>query len=61
MLENSYRQYKNKVKELYGDEADKEVVETVIKEEFPEKNIWCYTGFVFDAKTGSLLEMQKKH
>ena len=37
MLENSYRQYKNKVKELYGDEVDKEVVETVIKEEFPEE------------------------
>ena len=30
-----------------------------IKEEFPEKNIWCYTGFVFDAKSGVLLETQK--
>lgn len=37
MLENSYKQYKRKVKELYGEEADAEVVETVVKEEFPEE------------------------
>lgn len=37
MLENSYKQYKRKVKELYGDEADIQVVEAVAEEEFPEE------------------------
>ncbi len=25
-----------------------------VKERFPEKSIWCYTGFVLDEKTGDL-------
>ncbi len=28
------------------------------KERFPEKTIWCYTGFVLDERTG---ELQEKH
>lgn len=30
-----------------------------VKEQHPEKSIWCYTGFVFDEKTGALKETHK--
>lgn len=30
-----------------------------VREEYPQKNIWCYTGFVFDEKTGLLKEANK--
>ena len=30
-----------------------------IKERYPEKTIWCYTGFVFDEQTGGLREKHK--
>jgi anaerobic ribonucleoside-triphosphate reductase activating protein len=30
-----------------------------VKEQHPEKSIWCYTGFVFDEKTGVLKETHK--
>lgn len=30
-----------------------------VREKFPKKNIWCYTGFVFDEKTGLLKELAK--
>lgn len=30
-----------------------------IKSLYPEKNIWCYTGFVFDEKTGELTARHK--
>ncbi len=30
-----------------------------VREKFPRKNIWCYTGFVFDEKTGLLKETHK--
>lgn len=30
-----------------------------VREKFPKKNIWCYTGFVFDEKTGLLKEQAK--
>lgn len=30
-----------------------------VREKFPKKNIWCYTGFVFDEKTGLLKERAK--
>ena len=30
-----------------------------VREKFPKKTIWCYTGFVFDEKTGLLLEKNK--
>ncbi len=30
-----------------------------IKERFPDKTIWCYTGFVLDEKTGELREKNK--
>ncbi len=30
-----------------------------VKEAYPDKTIWCYTGFVFDEKTGLLKESNK--
>ncbi len=30
-----------------------------VREKFPQKNIWCYTGFVLDEKTGLLKEENK--
>ncbi len=30
-----------------------------VREKFPKKTIWCYTGFVFDEKTGLLREKNK--
>ena len=30
-----------------------------VKELYPQKNIWCYTGFVFDETDGSLREKHK--
>jgi anaerobic ribonucleoside-triphosphate reductase activating protein len=30
-----------------------------VKKRFPEKNIWCYTGNVFDPATGLLKEQEK--
>ena len=30
-----------------------------VREKYPQKSIWCYTGFVFDEKTGELKESAK--
>ena len=30
-----------------------------VREKFPNKTIWCYTGFVLDEKTGSLTNVAK--
>ncbi len=30
-----------------------------VRELYPEKTIWCYTGFQFDERTGELLETHK--
>ncbi len=30
-----------------------------VKKRYPNKNIWCYTGFTFDEKTGELQETHK--
>ena len=30
-----------------------------IREKFPNKTIWCYTGFVLDEKTGTLTSVEK--
>ncbi len=30
-----------------------------VRETYPEKSIWCYTGFVLDEKRGELLEREK--
>ena len=30
-----------------------------VKEQYPQKTIWCYTGYVFDEVTGELRESNK--
>ena len=30
-----------------------------VKKRFPQKTVWCYTGFVLDEKTGELVEKHK--
>ena len=30
-----------------------------VKQQFPNKTIWCYTGFIFDENTGDLKEKRK--
>ena len=30
-----------------------------VRETYPQKSIWCYTGFVLDEKTGQLKEIKK--
>ena len=30
-----------------------------VKEQYPNKTVWCYTGFVFDEKSGTLMEKHK--
>ena len=30
-----------------------------MRDRYPNKTIWCYTGFVFDEKTGNLREKHK--
>lgn len=32
MLESSYKEYRNKVKDIYGEEADKEIINAIVKE-----------------------------
>lgn len=39
LLDNSYKEYKNKVKELYGEEADTEVKTAIVKDKFKESDI----------------------
>ncbi len=37
LLDNTYKDYRDKVKELYGDEADKEVKEAIAKDKYSEE------------------------
>lgn len=39
LLDASYKRYKNKVKDIYGEEADNKIREAISKEEFEEQNI----------------------
>lgn len=39
LLDNSYKQYKNKVIDLYGEEADLEVKSSIAKDEYEESSI----------------------
>lgn len=32
MLESSYKEYRNKVKDIYGEEADKEIINAIVKD-----------------------------
>lgn len=39
LLDNSYKQYRNKVTELYGNDADNKVREEITKDDYKEKDI----------------------
>lgn len=39
LLSSSYKEYRNKLKELHGDEADLEVISNIASEKFPEGKI----------------------
>lgn len=39
LLNSSYKEYRNKLKELHGDEADLEVISNIASEKFPEGKI----------------------
>lgn len=39
LLSNSYHEYRNKLKEIHGEEADLEVISNIASEKFPEKEI----------------------
>lgn len=40
-IQNSYNQYKSKLKELYGEEAHNKIVDSIIKEKISEVHISC--------------------
>lgn len=39
MLENSYKEYRNKVNELYGNEADSKVKEAIVKDKYTDEGL----------------------
>jgi hypothetical protein len=39
LLDSSYKDYRNKVKELYGEEAERQVVEKIAKDKYDESDI----------------------
>lgn len=39
LLDNSYKEYKNKVKELYGEEVESEVIQSIAKDKYAEQDI----------------------
>lgn len=44
LIDNSYKEYKNKVKELYGEEADENVRQEVAKDKYDENDILDANG-----------------
>ena len=42
-----------------NENEDLETYEKAFKEKYPNKTIWCYTGFVFDEKSGDLCAKDK--
>ena len=51
LLERSFTQYKGKLKELYGEEAHNEIINSIVKDECKETLLTAYGGF-----TGTTLE-----
>ena len=39
LIDNSYKEYRNKVKELYGEEANDQVVREIVKDKYEENDI----------------------
>lgn len=48
MVSNSYKEYRKKVKELYGEEAHEKVVNSIVNEKCSDTHIIC-PGFVSDS------------
>lgn len=44
LLDNSYKEYKKKVTELYGEDADREVRDEMAKDDYAEEDIDVYDG-----------------
>ena len=44
LIENSYKEYKNKIKTLYGDDADKEVTQEIVKDRYEDCDISVSDG-----------------
>ena len=39
LIENSYKEYKNKIKTLYGDDADKEITKEIVKDRYENYDV----------------------
>lgn len=44
LIENSYKEYKNKLKVLYGDDADKEVTQEIVKDRYEDYDVSVSDG-----------------
>lgn len=58
LLDNSYKEYKKKVKELYGPDANDQVIESIAKDKYEEVDISDTDGkqLFFDAFSGQYFE-----
>lgn len=58
LLENSYKNYERKVSELYGNDANKQVKEEIIQENYTEDSLPVTEGnsLFFDFRTGQYFE-----
>lgn len=58
LLDNSYKEYRNKVTELYGEDADVQVKEEIAKDKYKETNIELSDGkqLYFDDYSGRYFE-----
>ena len=54
LLDSSYKEYKNKVRDIYGEEADSKIKEAVAKDQYEERedNLPEGTQLFFDYNTG---------
>ena len=58
LLDNSYKEYKNKVVELYGDDANGRVIEGIAKDKYEEENVHVSDGMqlFYDEFSGRYFE-----
>lgn len=52
LLDNSYKEYKNKVKELYGEEIDDEIKEEIAKSKYEETEVKSDEKLFYDELSG---------
>lgn len=70
LLENSYKEYKDKVIELYGEEADKEVRSSIVKDRYETEDHYSekgkqlyydeYSGRYYNATSEDLLRAENR-